>query len=176
MTVLEFTILSPATLACLGMAVPSSILELVALPQALHSPVEGLARAIQLAVTPVFLLAAISGLLGVLTSRLGRIVDRVLEIKRLAPDEQRLERRRLKLQLQLQRRRMDHASRAIGLATMSFLLVALVVVALFLGTLIRFDLTPVVAGLFVMAMLTLMGAVILLLLEVRLSRRVLEFY
>jgi len=152
------------------------MLELVVLPQALHSPVEGLARAIQLAVTPVFLLAAISGLLGVLTSRLARIVDQVMEIKRRAPDEERLQRWRLQLQLQLQRRRMDHASRAIGMATVSFLLVAMVVVLLFLATLISFDPTPVASSLFVLAMLALMGAVSLLLLEVRLGRRVLEFY
>lgn len=152
------------------------ILVLVPPPQAIHSPVEGLARAIQLAVTPVFLLAAISGLLGVLTNRLARVVDRVAEIKRLAPDQERLERRRLQHQLQLQRRRMDHASRAITFATLSFLLVSMVVVALFLGTLIPFNLTPVVAGLFVLAMLALMVAVSLLLLEVRLARRVLEFY
>ncbi len=153
-----------------------SLLALVPLPEVIHSPVEGLARAIQLAVTPVFLLAAISGLLGVLTNRLARVVDRVVEIKRLAPDQERLERRRLHHQLQLQRRRMDHASRAITFATCSFLLVSMVVVALFLGTLISFNLTPVVASLFVLAMLALMVAVCLLLLEVNLGRRVLEFY
>ena len=71
---------------------------------------------------------------------------------------------------------MDHASRAITLATISFLLVSMVVVALFLGTLISFNLTPVVASLFVLAMLALMVAVSLLLLEVNLARRVLEFY
>ncbi len=141
-----------------------------------HSPVEGLARAIQLAVTPVFLLGAISGLLGVLTSRMGRIVDRVIELKQLVSHPDPLERQRLGQQLQMQRRRMNQSSRAIGLATLSFLLVAAVVAALFLGTLIPFNLTPVVATLFVMAMLALMGAVCLLLLEVRLGRRVLEFY
>ena len=143
---------------------------------AVHSPVEGLARAIQLAVTPVFLLGAISGLLGVLTSRMARIVDRVVEIKRLAPEQVRPERRRLAQQLTLQRRRMEQSSRAIGLATLSFLLVSTVVAALFLGTLIPFNLTPVVATLFVLAMVALMGAVTLLLLEVRLGRRLLEFY
>ena len=160
------------------MMVMPPILPLLSLPppQAIHSPVEGLARAIQLAVTPVFLLAAISGLLGVLTNRLARVVDRVAEIKRLAPDQERAERRRLHHQLQLQRRRMDHASRAIAFATVSFLMVSMVVVALFLGTLIPFNLTPVVASLFMLAMLALMGAVSLLLLEVQLARRVLEFY
>jgi hypothetical protein len=145
-------------------------------PQGVHSPVEGLARAIQLAVTPVFLLGAISGLLGVLTSRMARIVDRVIELKQLDTDHDPLERQRLGQQLKWQRRRMEQSSRAVGLATLSFLLVAAVVAALFLGTLIPFNLTPVVATLFVMAMLALMGAVCLLLLEVRLGRRVLEFY
>ncbi|MEI7953462.1 MAG: DUF2721 domain-containing protein [Synechococcaceae cyanobacterium ELA182] len=176
MTALQPIIQSPAIVSYLAMAFSPPMLELVVLPQALHSPVEGLARAIQLAVTPVFLLAAISGLLGVLTSRLARIVDQVMEIKRRAPDEERLQRWRLQLQLQLQRRRMDHASRAIGMATVSFLLVAMVVVLLFLATLISFDPTPVASSLFVLAMLALMGAVSLLLLEVRLGRRVLEFY
>ncbi len=120
----------------------------------------------------MFLLGAISGLLGVLTSRMARIVDRVIELKQLETDQDPLERQRLGQQLKWQRRRMDQSSRAVGLATLSFLLVA----ALFLGTLMPFNLTPVVATLFVMAMLALMGTVTLLLLEVRLGRRVLEFY
>lgn len=37
---------------------------------------EGIARAIQLAIAPVFLLTAIGTLLGVMTTRLHRIIDR----------------------------------------------------------------------------------------------------
>jgi len=168
----------PAGLSLLpapGLVIPTWLATAL-VPQGGHSPVEGLARAIQLAVTPVFLLGAISGLLGVLTSRMARIIDRVIELKQLETDHDPLERQRLGQQLKWQRRRMEQSSRAVGLATLSFLLVAAVVAALFLGTLMPFNLTPVVATLFVMAMLALMGAVSLLLLEVRLGRRVLEFY
>ena len=38
--------------------------------------IQSIASVIQLAVAPVFLLAGIAGLLGVLSTRLGRIIDR----------------------------------------------------------------------------------------------------
>jgi hypothetical protein len=52
--------------------------------------VESLARAIQLSVSPVFLLAGISGLLGVLTTRLSRVVDRLLQHRRDQEAQERL--------------------------------------------------------------------------------------
>ena len=60
---------------------------------------EALARVIQLAVAPVFLLAGIAGILGVLSTRLGRIIDRarVVEVPHgsllpVATERERLER------------------------------------------------------------------------------------
>jgi hypothetical protein len=41
-----------------------------------ESQVAALGHVIQLAVAPVFLLSGVSGLLGVLTNRLSRIIDR----------------------------------------------------------------------------------------------------
>ena len=49
------------------------------------APVESLAKAIQLSVAPVFLLAGVSGLLGVFTNRLARIIERA----RLLQDQSR---------------------------------------------------------------------------------------
>jgi len=40
------------------------------------APVLGLAKAIQLSVAPVFLLTAIAGVLGVISNRLARVLDR----------------------------------------------------------------------------------------------------
>jgi uncharacterized iron-regulated membrane protein len=55
--------------------------------------IQTIASVIQLAVAPVFLLAGIAGLLGVLSTRLGRIIDRTRVIERRVPqvklDEQR---------------------------------------------------------------------------------------
>src|SRR5690349_12344634 len=45
------------------------------------SPVSDVAHLIQLAVAPVFLLSAVAAFLGVLTSRLGRIIDRARRLE-----------------------------------------------------------------------------------------------
>ena len=55
--------------------------------------IEAVAEVIRLAVAPVFLFAGIAGLLGVLSTRLARIIDRARVIERRIPaaksDQQR---------------------------------------------------------------------------------------
>jgi hypothetical protein len=139
--------------------------------------VESLARAIQLSVSPVFLLAGISGLLGVLTTRLGRVVDRLLLLRREREARQRVLGHEpelplpLQFELRLQRRRLRLCIAAITLATLSFLTVATLVMLLFVGVVSRIDLSPVVAVLFMLAMGLLMAAVLMLVLEIRLASR-----
>ncbi|WP_216904592.1 DUF2721 domain-containing protein [Synechococcus sp. CCY 9618] len=137
-------------------------------------PVQSLAETIRLAVTPVFLLAGISGLLGVITTRLSRIVDRARVIKTREAAASLLQERELAGELATHRRRMALASGAFTCAATSFLLVATVVMVLFLSTLAAIDLTPLVASLFVLAMGSLMAAVTLLLREVRLGNQALR--
>jgi hypothetical protein len=139
--------------------------------------VESLARAIQLSVSPVFLLAGISGLLGVLTTRLGRVVDRLLLLRREREVQQRVLGHEpvipppLQFEWQLQRRRLRLCIAAITLATLSFLTVATLVMLLFVGVVSRIDLSPLVAVLFMLAMGLLMAAVLMLVLEIRLGSR-----
>jgi len=139
--------------------------------------VESLARAIQLSVSPVFLLAGISGLLGVLTTRLGRVVDRLLQQRREREGQQRMLGHdpvippTLQFELQLQRRRLRLCIAAITLATLSFLTVATLVMLLFVGVVSRIDLSLLVAILFMLAMGLLMAAVLMLVLEIRLGSR-----
>jgi hypothetical protein len=139
--------------------------------------VESLARAIQLSVSPVFLLAGISGLLGVLTTRLGRVVDRLLQHRRDWETQERLLGHEpeipaaLRTELHLQRRRLRLAIVAITLATLSFLSVASLVMLLFVGVVARVDISPLVAVLFMLAMGLLMAAVLTLVLEIRLGSR-----
>lgn len=140
--------------------------------------VESLARAIQLSVSPVFLLAGISGLLGVLTTRLSRVVDRLLQHRRDQEAQERLLGHApevspaLRHELQLQRRRLRLVIAAITLATLSFLIVATLVMLLFVGVVARIDLSAVVAVLFMLAMGLLMAAVFTLVLEIRLGSRI----
>jgi hypothetical protein len=143
-----------------------------------ESGVESLARAIQLSVSPVFLLAGISGVLGVLTTRLSRVVDRLLQHRRESEERNALLGHdpvipiQLQIELQLQRRRLRLSIAAISLATLSFLTVATVVMLLFVGVVSRIDLSPLVAVLFMLAMGLLMAAVLMLALEIRLGSRI----
>jgi hypothetical protein len=133
------------------------------------APVEGLAKAIQLSVAPVFLLAGISGLLGVLSNRLARIIDRGRQLQVQANDPSVAVSRDARRELQLQKRRMGLMLKAIELATVTILLVALVVAIVFVSAVARLDLALLVVPLFVLAMLSLMVAVVLFLREVQIA-------
>jgi hypothetical protein len=133
------------------------------------SPVEGLARAIQLSVAPVFLLAGISGLLGVISNRLARIIDRGRELKAQGIDSSVAVTREVRQELQLQKRRMGLMLKAIEFATVTILLVALVVAIVFVSAVARLDLALLVVPLFVLAMGCLMVAVLLFLKEVQIA-------
>ena len=128
-----------------------------------------IAHAIQLALAPVFLLSGIAAFLGVLTNRLARVVDRARTIERelhqatLAdPDDARA-------QLRVMARRSRYMNVAITLATISGLLIALVVALLFSSTFAPLNLAAYVAVMFVVSMLSLVGAFLSFLLEVRIA-------
>ena len=133
------------------------------------APVESLAKAIQLSVAPVFLLAGVSGLLGVFTNRLARIIERA----RLLQDQSREATvstgRRVRVELQVQKRRIALVMRAIQCCTVTVLLIALVVAVVFVSAVARLDLALMVVPLFVAAMLFLMAAVLLFLREMQLA-------
>lgn len=132
-------------------------------------PSADLARAIQLSLAPVFLLASMSGLLMVLTNRLGRLVDRARELKRQERDFDQELGRDLRQELQGQKRRMGLLMKAIEFGTVTMLLVALVVAIVFISVVAKLDLALMVAPLFVLAMGCLMVAVSLLLRELQLA-------
>ena len=128
-----------------------------------------IAHAIDLAVAPVFLLSGIGVLLGVLTNRLARIVDRARKVEESlrqaipsAPDDARD-------QLRVAARRARFINVSITLGTIAALLVALVVAVLFASTFVPLNLAGPVAVLFVLAMGALVGALVSFLLEVRIA-------
>ena len=110
-----------------------------------------------------------SGLLMVLTNRLGRLVDRARELKRQERDSDQELGRDLRQELQGQKRRMGLLMKAIEFGTVTMLLVALVVAIVFISVVAKLDLALMVAPLFVLAMLCLMVAVALLLRELQLA-------
>ncbi len=128
-----------------------------------------IAHSIQLSVAPVFLLSGIGVLLGVLTNRLARVVDRARAAEAshaVADTESAAE---LRNQLRHFARRTRLMNTAITLSTVSALLVAIVVALLFGSTFIHFNLATPVALLFIGAMAALVGALVAFLMEVRIA-------
>ena len=134
--------------------------------------IEAVAEVIQLAVAPVFLLAGIAGLLGVLSTRLARIIDRARVIERRIPqaksDEQRTLLRR---ETKVLWRRIALINWAIRLCISGALAVCLVIVTLFLGEFVAVNIAVVVAVLFVLAMVLIVAGLMFLLTEVSLATR-----
>ncbi len=133
-----------------------------------------IAHSIQLSVAPVFLLSGIGVLLGVLTNRLARVVDRArpLEDQHGAADPAAAEELRKRLSWLARRARLMNT--AITLSTVSALLVAIVVAMLFMSAFVRFTLAVPVAALFIAAMVALVGALVTFLVEVRIATRTLR--
>lgn len=128
-----------------------------------------IAHAIQLAVAPVFLLSGIGVLLGVLTNRLARIVDRARKVAEGLSDPTGAGNTAAQDQLRIARRRSGLINVAITLSTIAALFVAMVVGLLFASTFVPINLAGPVAILFVLAMAALVGALLSFLLEVRVA-------
>jgi hypothetical protein len=134
---------------------------------------------IQTAVTPVFLIAGVAGLLNVFAMRLARIVDRLENIdsfieeqKNINPDFQKnesLEKRRKTLLL-----RMQNINRAIAFGTITGLLVALVILSVFASSLFSVDSGVFISIVFILAMISLAFSLVLFLKEVVLSTSYIE--
>ena len=125
----------------------------------------GLARAIQLSVAPVFLLTAIAGLLGVISNRLARVLDRAQRLQSVTDEA---------MDLALLKRRMTLLTRASEAVTTTGVLVAAVVAVTFISAIAVIDLTAIVVPLFVVAMASLMVGLLTLLLDARVSARLIR--
>ena len=118
---------------------------------------------IQLAIAPVFLLTGVCTNLTVLTNRLARIIDR----SRVLED-------RLDIgysdayinELDVLYRRSHLINVSIGSSTACGLLVCLIIACLFLGDVTNLPLDKYVAGMFVIAMLSLIASFVYLMREI----------
>jgi len=133
-----------------------------------------IAHAIQLALAPVFLLSGIWVFLGVIASRLARVVDRARNMEKDLREASASDPEHVRRQLGVLARRARYINVAITFGTIAALLVALVVALLFLSTFVPINLAPPLAVLFVLAMLSLVGAFVSFLIEVRIAIAVLR--
>lgn len=128
-----------------------------------------ISRTIQLAVAPVFLLTALGTILGVLSSRLFRVVDRVRALTARLEEGPKgaVEPIHNELVLLAQRRRL--VNHAITCATIAALLVCLVIAFAFVGFTVHHDFSVLMAWMFIAAMAAFIAALLFFLREVVLS-------
>ena len=131
--------------------------------------VTDVAHAIQLSLAPVFLLNGIGVLLGMLTSRLARVVDRARGLEHRLPQATGEEAAEILRGLATMRRRARLMNRAIEFSTAAALLVALVVALLFASAFLAFSLAAPVGLLFILSMGSLVLALVAFLAEIRIA-------
>ena len=130
-----------------------------------------ISHTIQLAVAPAFLLTGVGTNLVVLTSRLGRIIDRTRGLEMRYPDASPVEHAAFEEQLHVLYQRSHLIHRAITCSTSSGLLVCLVIAALFIGAATDVSLNKTIATMFVLAMAALICAFLLFLREIFVATR-----
>lgn len=137
--------------------------------------IDSIAHVISISVSPVFLLAGISGLLMVLTNRMGRIIDRSRSLQSILIDQtQQLHHVALKKEMSSLMKRARFINLAINLATVSALMVCLVIITLFIGSLSDYNVALVVASLFIFCMTLLSAALSCFLAEIFIATRRLQ--
>ena len=135
-----------------------------------HPPTESLVEAIKLSVTPVFLLVGISSIMGILTARFSRTIDRYEALSVKCVDEESGELPSAVLtELKIFRQRLFLLLRAIQLLTLGLMGTALVVTLIFVGTITFIDLTRITAVMFFMVMALIAAAAMLYLREIQLA-------
>ncbi len=135
------------------------------------SAVNSVAHLIQLSVAPVFLLAAVAGLLNVFVGRLTRIIDKIeklqlFEEKKLQVDATFIMSEKMTSRKEFLLKRLKSTNYAIGLITSAGLMVALVIVTMFLSTILDFVNGTLISSFFVLAMLFLISSLLLFLKEI----------
>ena len=131
------------------------------------TPALDIAHVIQQAVAPVFLLSGVAAMLNVLTNRLARVIDRARQFEREYHDLPSAdERQAIRSRLAILSRRSRLINLAITLCTVCALLICLVIVTLFVAALMDVSGSRWIAGLFIIAMLALIGGLVAFLKEI----------
>ena len=138
----------------------------------LMTTIPSVAHVIEQAVAPVFLLTGIGSILGVLTNRLGRVVDRFRILNELKSSIAHEKNHHTEMRNLSARARWIHW--AISLCTISALCICLSIAALFAAAELSADLSGAVSVLFVAAMLALISGLLCFLREIALATGIIE--
>jgi hypothetical protein len=133
-----------------------------------------IAQTIQLALAPVFVLVAVGNILNLLSTRLGRIVDRSRVLQEMHRETSGVDHDMVVREIRLIDRRIDLVGRAILLLVLSGIAIGSTVAVLFLEELLGADLQNVASITFIVAIGLLMWGLILFLRETREASRALR--
>jgi len=125
-----------------------------------------ISHVIQLAVAPVFLLAGIGAFINAFASRLGRIFDRSRKLEAAWLTCEADQRPAIRAEMAALRRRARLTYVGIALDILAALLVCLLIALAFAGHFFGFATRGLIAGLFIAAMLSLIGGLLAFLREV----------
>lgn len=128
-----------------------------------------IAQTIQLALAPVFVLVAMGNILNLLSSRLGRVVDRSRALQDRHMATQGPDHDEVVAEIRMIDKRIGLITRAIRVMVISGLMVGLTVAVLFLEELVSLNLQRVAAATFLAAIALLMWALVLFLRETQIS-------
>jgi hypothetical protein len=132
---------------------------------------------IQLAVAPVFLLTAVSGMIGAVAGRLARIIDRARKVEDRAlesSDEAFLKRAYAELAELRVRGRL--ANGCIALLTTCAFLIGLTIIVLFLGETTAVQINKFAVGSFLLGVVSFLLALLCFLAETVMATRLLNFH
>jgi hypothetical protein len=132
---------------------------------------------IQLAVAPVFLLTAVSGMIGAVAGRLARIIDRARTVEdraRVSTDQEFLKRAHHELSELRLRGRLTNA--CIALLTTCAFLIGVTIILLFLGETTAVQINPYAVGSFLLGVVSFLLALLCFLVETVVATRLLNFH
>lgn len=133
-----------------------------------------IAQTIQLALAPVFVLVAIGNMLNLISTRLGRVVDRSRILQDLHTSTSGRAHDMVVTEIRLVDRRMVLSTRAIRLLVLSCLFIGTTVALLFVEEVAKADLQQVAAGTFIIALALLMWGLLLFLRETQVAAQALQ--
>ena len=128
-----------------------------------------ISHVIQLSVAPVFLLAGIGSILGVMANRLARVVDRARMLEARLPGAEKEVYADLHARLMTLGKRAKLISQGLALCTLTALLICAVIITLFVGAFFHFAAAIPAALLFITGLLSFACALIWFLREIFLA-------
>ena len=128
---------------------------------------------LQLAIGPAILISGVGLILLSMTNRFGRVIDRSRQLTHDLQGDSEVEREKVLAEVRVLWLRAKIIRGGIALAVLSALLAALLIISLFMGALLKLG-AGVPAGLFVLCMICLIGALLLFLWDINLSLKALR--